>query len=83
MQKNAGENMYSGKRRGPKGVIVSIMSAIIVFVLTVLMALFGYHLASRYRDTITNAVNGITAKISGIENDFLSEAEMSDSDTEK
>lgn len=47
-----------------------------VVVFTALMALLGFHLASRYRATITDLFDNITEKISGIENNIREEAEI-------
>ncbi len=71
------------KRHSHKRIITSALVMILVAVMTVSIALLGYHLASRYRETITDAINGITTKISGFEKDIFPSGDISESDTKK
>lgn len=75
--------MLRTDKHSSKRLIISMMLIVLVVIVTACTAILGYHLASRYRDTITDAVNGITAKISGIENDIRSQTEMSENPSEK
>lgn len=75
--------MHKVKPHSPKRLITSILVIILVAALTVSLALLGYHLASRYRDTITDAVNGITNKLSDFEQDIFPPSETSEPYSQK
>lgn len=59
-----------------KKIIITIAIMMGVAFLTMLMALTGYHLTSRYRNTITDAVESVTDKFYALENDFYNQAQL-------
>lgn len=67
--------MQRSDKKGIKRIYKLSVSIILVVIFTALMALLGFHLASRYRATIMNLFDSVTEKISGIENDIREEAE--------
>lgn len=67
--------MRKSKQRGIKRITLSVISIVFVVVITASMALLGFHLASRYKATITDLFNSVTEKISGIKDNIKEEAE--------
>lgn len=67
--------MRKSGQRGVKRVVLSVACIAFIVAVTAFMALFGFHLASRYKATITDLFNSVTEKISGIEDNIREEAE--------
>lgn len=67
--------MRKSNVKGIERIVKLTISIILVAAFTVLMALLGFHLASRYKSTITGLFDSVTEKISGIENDIKEETE--------
>ncbi len=67
--------MRKSDKRGMKQMMLSVISIIMIIVVTLSMALLGFHLASRYKATITELFDSVTEKISGIEDNIREEAE--------
>lgn len=67
--------MRSSEQRDTKKVVMSVVCIVLIVMVTVSMALLGFHLASRYKATITDLFNSVTEKISGIEDNIIEEAE--------
>lgn len=67
--------MQRTSKRGMRRIYKISVSIVLVIIFTALMALLGFHLASRYRATIMNLFDNVTEKISGIENNIREEAE--------
>lgn len=67
--------MQKSNKRGIGRVCKLAVSITLIIVFTIMMALLGFHLASRYRATIMGLFDNVTEKISGIESNIREEAE--------
>lgn len=68
--------MQKSNEKGLKKTAKLTGAIVFIVVFTALMALLGFHLASRYRATIMGLFDNVTEKISGIESDIREEAEI-------
>ena len=67
--------MRKSDKREMKQIMLSVISIVMIIIVTLSMALLGFHLASRYKATITDLFDSVTEKISGIEDNIREETE--------